>query len=298
MKRLWHFREECVEEEINIMKDLKRRLCVSSISIAVVVLLLVFAYQSIFQFIAIGLVALLTAVAVWEYEQFAKAKGGKMIFPALVCITVLEVLSFYVASHSPPFRLLPGVVFFLGFLVLFALHFKHREGVIVDLAVSAFGLLYIVVPMGMILGILYDSYEDGRLWLAYLLVVTKVTDMGAYFVGSIWGRRKLAPRISPGKTVEGAVFGLISAMLASFIFHLVSTYQGSYFKLGTVEWLTLGAVIGVMAPFSDLSESLLKRDAKIKDSNALPGLGGVLDAIDSLLFTAPIIYFYLQYMKH
>jgi phosphatidate cytidylyltransferase len=280
------------------MKDLKRRLCVSSISIAVVVLLLVFAYQSIFQYIAIGLVTLLTVVAVWEYEQFAKAKGGRMIFPALTAITVLEVVSFYAASQSQSLRLLPGVVFFLGFLVLFALHFKHREGVIVDLAVSAFGLLYIVVPMGMILGILYYSNDDGRLWVAYLLTVTKITDTGAYFFGSLWGRRKLAPNISPGKTVEGAVFGLVSALLASYIFHLVSTYQGSDFQLGTIEWVSLGVILGVMAPFSDLSESLLKRDANKKDSNALPGLGGVLDAIDSLLFTAPIIFFYLQYIKH
>ncbi len=280
------------------MKDLKRRLCVSSISIAVVVLLLVFAYQSIFQYIAIGLVTLLTVVAVWEYEQFAKAKGGRMIFPALTAITVLEVVSFYAASQSQSLRLLPGVVFFLGFLVLFALHFKHREGVIVDLAVSAFGLLYIVVPMGMILGILYYSNDDGRLWVAYLLTVTKITDTGAYFFGSLWGRRKLAPNISPGKTVEGAVFGLVSALFASYIFHLVSTYQGSDFQLGTIEWVSLGVILGVMAPFSDLSESLLKRDANKKDSNALPGLGGVLDAIDSLLFTAPIIFFYLQYIKH
>jgi phosphatidate cytidylyltransferase len=280
------------------MKDLKRRLCVSSISIAVVVLLLVFAYQSYFQYLAIGLVALLTVVAVWEYEQFAKAKGGRMIFPALVCITVLEVLSFYAASQSSDLRLLPGTVFFLGFLVLFALHFKHREGVIVDLAVSTFGLIYIVVPMGMILGILYYSNEDGRLWVAYLLTVTKITDTGAYFFGSLWGRRKLAPNISPGKTVEGAVFGLVSALFASFIFHLFSVYQGSDFQLGIIEWVSLGVILGVMAPFSDLSESLLKRDANKKDSNALPGLGGVLDAIDSLLFTSPIIFFYLQYIKY
>ncbi len=280
------------------MKDLKRRLCVSSISIAVVVLLLVFAYQSIFQYVAIGLVALLTVVAVWEYEQFVKAKGGRMIFPALTVITVLEVVSFYAASQNQALRLLPAALFFLGFLVLFALHFKHREGVIVDLAVSAFGLIYIVVPMGMILGILYYSNEDGRLWVAYLLVVTKITDTGAYFFGSLWGRRKLAPNISPGKTVEGAVFGLISALFASYIFHLLSVYQGLDFRLGTIEWVSLGVILGVMAPFSDLSESLLKRDANKKDSNALPGLGGVLDAIDSLLFTAPIIFFYLQYIKH
>ena len=163
----------------------------SSLSIAVVVLLLVFAYQSIFQYVAIGLVALLTVVAVWEYEQFVKAKGGRMIFSgaATVKFTVLEVVSFYAASQMH--RLCAYCqerCFSLGFLVLFALHFKHREGAIVDLAVSTFGLIYIVVPMGMILGILYYSNEDGRLWVAYLLTVTKITDTGAYFFGSLMGK--------------------------------------------------------------------------------------------------------------
>lgn len=279
------------------MKDLKRRLFVSSISIALIVLLLVFAYEKIFQFIAIGLIALLAVVAVWEYKQFAKAKGGKMVFPALGLITLLEVPSFYVASRSPHLQLLPGIVLFLGFLVLFALHFKHREGVIVDLAVSMFGLVYIVVPMGMILGILYSSNGDGRLWVAYLLAVTKITDTGAYFFGSLWGRRKLAPNISPGKTVEGAVFGLISALFASFVFYVLGLYHPDSFHLSRVEWVTLGVILGVVSSFSDLSESLLKRDANKKDSNVLPGLGGVLDAIDSLLFTTPIIFFYLQSIK-
>jgi len=280
------------------MKDLKRRLFVSSISIAALVLLLVFAYHPIFQYVSVGLVTLLAAVAIWEYEQFAKAKGGRMILPALMTITLLEIFSFYASANFSEFRLLPGAVFFLGFLLLFALHFKHREGVIVDLAVSTFGLIYIVIPMGMILWILYFPKEDGRLWVAYLLIVTKITDTGAYFFGSLWGRRKLAPNISPGKTVEGALFGLISAILASFIFYLLSATQDARFRLGMIEWITLGLILGVVAPFSDLSESLLKRDAKIKDSNALPGLGGVLDAIDSLLFTTPIIFFYLQYIKH
>lgn len=286
-----------------MMKDLGRRFAVSSISIVVVISLLMFAYQTLLQFLVAGLVALLSAIAIWEYEQFAKAKGGRMIFPALVAITVLEVLSFFAAAKNPALRCLPPMIFFIGFLVLFALHFKQKDGAIVDLAVSSFGLLYIAVPMGMVLGILYWPpallQEDGRWWVAYLLTVTKITDIGAYFYGSLWGRRKLAPHISPGKTVEGALFGLLCAVFASFIFHLISDYShAAHFRLGMIEWLCLGVILGVTGPFSDLSESLLKRDANKKDSNALPGLGGVLDALDSLLFNAPIIYFYLQYIKH
>jgi phosphatidate cytidylyltransferase len=283
------------------MKDFTNRTVMTTISTLVVICFIMFAYNSLFQYAVAGLVALLTAVAIWEYEQFAKAKGGQMILPALIAISALEVLSFFAASRSHFLTSSPPIIFFIGFLILFALHFRQKDGAVVDLAVSSFGLLYIAVPMGMVLGILYNSpiiHEDGRWWLAYLLIVTKITDIGAYFAGSLWGRRKLAPHISPGKTVEGALFGLVCAILASFAFHLLSDYSGALrFRLGIVEWLCLGLILGVTGQFGDLSESLLKRDANKKDSNALPGFGGVLDMIDSLLFNAPIIYFYLKYIK-
>jgi len=281
-----------------MLKDLGRRLIVSGIVVPVVVCLGVFAKQPQFQYIVAAIIASITAVAVWEYMQFAKAKGGHMTSPALLTITILEVLSFFIAAQFPHLSYLPLIVFFLGFLILFALHFRDQTGAIVNLAVASFGLLYVAVPMGMTLGILYTSVEDGRWWIAYLITVTKITDIGAYFAGSLWGRLKLAPHISPGKTVEGAIFGLGCAVIASFIFHLISDYSGAVrFHLGTFEWVTLGLILGITGQFADLSESLLKRDANKKDSNALPGLGGVLDAIDSILFNAPIIYLYLAYIK-
>jgi phosphatidate cytidylyltransferase len=276
------------------MQDLSRRLAVASISIVLIVCLLLFAYQTIFQYAVAAIFALIAAVAIWEYEQFAKAKGGKMILPALICITVLGVLSFFAAAAVPRWYFAPLIVFFIGFLVIFALHFRQKDGAVVDLSLSTFGLLYIAVPMGMLLGILYFS-PMGRWWIAYLLVVTKITDIGAYFAGSLWGRRKLAPHISPGNTVEGAIFGLACAVAASYVFHLFS--QGSHFQLTTFEWVSFGLILGAIGQFGDLSESLLKRDANKKDSNALPGLGGVLDAVDSLLFNTPILYLYLKYIQ-
>jgi phosphatidate cytidylyltransferase len=278
------------------MPDLARRLLVSTITIAIVVCLIIFAFNPIFQYFVAAIVAALAGVAIWEYEQFAKAKGGRMILPGLIALTVCEVLAFFFSSEHPSLSSIPIIFFFIAFLVLFALHFGEKDGAVVDLAVSSFGLLYIAVPVGMILGILYMEGVDGRWWITYLLVVTKITDVGAYFAGSLWGRRKLAPNISPKKTIEGAVFGLACAVLASFIFHLGSDYASS-FHLGIYEWLFLGVVLGAVGQFGDLSESLLKRDANKKDSNSLPGLGGVLDSLDSILFNAPIIYIYLHFLK-
>lgn len=281
------------------MKDLSKRFVLSLITIPVVACLLLFALNSWFQYFVTLAIALLTCVAVWEYEQFVKAKGGRLVLPAILLFTLLEVLSFFVAAKNSLFASLPLLVFFVAFIVLFALHFKEKEGAIVDLAVSSFGLTYIVVPMGMIVGCLYFSGgQDGRWWVAYLLVVTKITDVGAYFAGSLWGRRKLAPSISPGKTVEGTVFGLLCALASSFCFYWLSQYSGaSHFSISVGESLAFGLILGLIGPLGDLSESLLKRDANKKDSNALPGLGGILDMVDSLLFNAPIVYFYLYFGK-
>jgi phosphatidate cytidylyltransferase len=233
-------------------------------------------------------VALLASAATWEYEQFVKAKGGQIITPVLLAVAFFEVIAF---ALPDPVRGWPFWFFFAAFLLLFALHFRQKEGAIVDLAVSSFGLLYIAVPMGMIVGILHHAPDaTGRFWVIYLISVTKITDVAAYFAGSLWGKRKLAPMISPGKTVEGAVFGLISAIGMSFIFFLFA--DGS--MTGRYDWLWLGLVLGLTSQFGDLSESLLKRDANKKDSNAIPGLGGVLDSVDSLLFNAPLVYLYLN----
>lgn len=281
-----------------MLNDLARRTAASIVSIAATACLLIFAFNPWFRYIVAFVVALLTCVAIWEYGQFTKAKGGRMILPILILVSACQVLSFFFSIDwfdSKGF--LPLLVFFIGFLILNALHFKEKEGAILDLAFSAFGLLYIAVPMGMLLGVLYgNNGQDGRWWVAYLLVVTKITDMGAYFGGSLWGRRKLAPTISPGKTIEGALVGLACATLASFVFYCISSYSGaSGFKLDKIHWLWLGLILGCIGQFGDLSESLLKRDANKKDSNALPGLGGILDLIDSLLFNTFIIYLYLNY---
>lgn len=281
------------------MKDLKKRLFLSMVVVPSVFCILFFAFNVWFQYAVALAVALLTCVAVWEYEQFVKAKGGRLVMRAIILFTLLEVFSFFISAQNPSFAGLPLTIFFAAFLFVFILHFKENEGAIVNIAVSSFGLTYIVVPMGMILGILYSSKgEDGRWWVAYLLTVTKIADAGAYFGGNLWGKTKLAPKISPGKTVEGTFVGLLCACVASFVFYWISASSLSVrFTLSPLEALLFGLVLGLIGPLGDLSESLLKRDANKKDSNALPGLGGVLDMVDSLLFNAPILFIYLYFVK-
>ncbi len=130
--------------------------------------------------------------------------------------------------------------------------------------------------------------EATGLWLFFLIAVTKATDTFAYFVGKRYGHNYFVPKLSPKKTIEGALGGLAAAIITALLFLPLFPHSS------WVELSLLGLSLGVAAEFGDLAESLLKRDANIKDSNVLPGFGGVLDIVDSLIFTTPLLYCYLK----
>ena len=155
---------------------------------------------------------------------------------------------------------------------------------------SVFGLLYIPWLLGYFLMLRYSpDAGDGLLYFALPLLATFAADIGAYFMGYLFGRRKLAPEVSPGKTVEGAIGGLI----ASFVIVLaLTTVTGIWSPL---EALLYSILVASASQLGDLSESLIKRSLKTKDSgNSLPGHGGFLDRIDSLLFAVPATYLFLH----
>ncbi len=164
-----------------------------------------------------------------------------------------------------------------------------------DAVFTIFGVCYIGLPFShLILLRFYEqslmtyapiSYGTAYLWVAFL--GTWASDTCAYFVGSAWGTHKLCPQISPGKTVEGSLGGIIGSLLVVAAF-------GWFIHLAWVHALALGIVVGIMAPAGDLVESAMKRFVKIKDSGTLlPGHGGVLDRFDSILFVVPAVYYYV-----
>jgi phosphatidate cytidylyltransferase len=130
--------------------------------------------------------------------------------------------------------------------------------------------------------------------VGFPLVLSWVSDSGAYFGGRAFGRRKLIPSVSPGKTVAGAIAGVLSAILAGALYGwLLTTWAG--LPLGWAAGAAGGALVSVVAQLGDLFESLLKREAGIKDSGALfPGHGGLFDRVDSLLFAFPAAYWFLR----
>jgi phosphatidate cytidylyltransferase len=165
------------------------------------------------------------------------------------------------------------------------------------LAISAtlFGLFYVPWLLNFIQKIALYPEFDGRFYVLYFILVTKFSDLGAYSVGSMIGRHKMIPRISPGKTWEGFFGAIVVSTGASVAF---AHFAGD--RLPGMNWVhavILGILLSVAAVVGDLIESLFKREAGVKDSGKLfPGIGGILDLLDSLLFNAPLMYLYLRHV--
>ena len=189
-----------------------------------------------------------------------------------------------------------------GFLILFVLglclrQFFSRNNTAGILAISTtlFGLMYVPWLLNFIQKINFFPGVLGHYYLLYFILITKISDSGAYLVGSLIGRHKMIPRISPGKTWEGFVGAVVVSTLASLVFvhYLGDKLSGMNALHGTI----LGVVLGIAAVIGDLIESIFKREAGVKDSGRFfPGIGGILDLLDSLLFNAPIMYLYLRHV--
>lgn len=194
------------------------------------------------------------------------------------------------------FEIAVFILFVLGLCVRQFFSRRNTDGLLA-ISTTLFGLMYVPWLLNFIQKINFFPHLDGhgRYYVLYFVLVTKLSDTGAYVVGSLIGRHKMIPRISPGKTWEGFGGALALATLASLLFvHLAGD------KLAGMNYghaLILGLLLGATAVVGDLIESLFKREAGVKDSGRLlPGMGGILDLLDSLLFNAPLMYLYLRHI--
>jgi phosphatidate cytidylyltransferase len=280
--------------------DLKKRLPWAITSILAVGFLIYFSQNVYLQFFVVLSVSALAVIGIWEYVQLLRSKKIEAPFWLLAVLAVCFVFANYLTVLNIGLSLALGLVIIAFFFSLFLYHFYKIENAIVNLATSFFGAFYVAVPLGLMIKILYPaasigSTTDGRVWLTYLIVVTKITDIGAYFGGKLWGTSKLAPLLSPKKTIAGSIAGFLVAVGVSILFYLFGKIMpDTIFRMNFVESIILGGILGIFSQLGDLAESLLKRDANVKDSNKIAGIGGVLDTLDSLLFTTPIVYLYLK----
>ena len=186
------------------------------------------------------------------------------------------------------------VIFVLGLCVRQFLAKENHKG-IESISVTLFGLMYVPWLLNFIQMINYFPRANGTLYMLYFIIVTKFSDVGAYCVGSVIGKHKMIPRISPGKTWEGFAGAIVISTGASVAF---AHFAGSKLTgMTTLHAVILGIILSIGAVIGDLIESLFKRESGVKDSGRyLPGIGGILDLLDSLLFNAPLMYLYLRHI--
>jgi phosphatidate cytidylyltransferase len=240
------------------------------------------------------------ARAVWEFYIICEAKGLRTykVWGVIGTVALISGSWFVYRRHdvielSYDFDILILLVFALGVFIRQFPQKLNPDG-IETMAVTLFGLIYVAWLCNFITRVNFAT-PHGRFWVMYLVVATKFTDMGAYIVGSTLGRHKMIPRISPNKTWEGTIGGVLFAVGGSLLCFFGITPQ---LATDGMEWkhaVILGILIGIAAVIGDLAESLIKREAGVKDSSTvLPGHGGALDLIDSFLFTAPLLYVYMR----
>lgn len=189
----------------------------------------------------------------------------------------------------PLFYVLP--VFLIMWVLTVPVLMGTFEGMLTKQCVTIFGVLYFGWFLGHI--VFLRHLQDGFGFVIFLSVAVVLNDVMAYVFGRLFGKHKMTPNISPKKTWEGAIGGLIGSLIAVAVFHYATP------SLSWVKTIVAGLVIGIAAPIGDLVVSVIKRDMAVKDSgNLIPGHGGLLDRCDSLLFATPAFYYYLLLVRN
>jgi phosphatidate cytidylyltransferase len=257
--------------------------------------------------------AVIAALGAWEFYRIARASGGAPLAEAgivLAGLLPLAVHAHYERVYTLPWAMGAVVILALCAAAIWARGVAGRP--LAAVALTVFGVLYTAGMLSFGYALRYHPFvapfenatDLGRLpalggWriplggflLLLPILLTWASDIGAYFVGRALGKRKLIPSVSPGKTVAGAVGGLLASVLVAWLY--VAYVLRPYGQLGLTPLgiVAFGVVVSVAAQIGDLFESLLKREANVKDSSRLlPGHGGILDRFDSLFFVLPVAY--------
>jgi phosphatidate cytidylyltransferase len=238
------------------------------------------------------LVAVVGLLAAFEFYRLANLKVPPLIYFGLTW-TLLFILSpHFNYDFLKPLLLASAIILPLLWLLLR----PQKEGVFVNWAWTIAGILYIGWLLSCLVAL--RGMTDGRNWVFFILLTTVASDIAAFFTGRAWGKHHLAPTISPGKTWEGAIGGIFWAILVSLLFALPKffTLPNPLYLQDFNYWqaIFLGLLVSIFGQLGDLVESLLKRSAGVKDSGKLlPGHGGFLDRIDSIVFGGVVVYYYV-----
>jgi phosphatidate cytidylyltransferase len=289
------------------LKTFLRRLLSTIILWAVILTALFCGNQYISDYAFLIVMVLLAVTGLAEFYGMAAKRdlvcfsGWGIFGGALLMIGTFFQATGHIGTQGSPARVND---FETGFLILFVLglclrQFFSRSNTagIAAISTTLFGLMYVPWLLNFLQKInFFPGLENnGKFYVLYFILVTKFSDTGAYSVGSLIGKHKMIPRISPGKTWEGFGGAIVVSTLASVLF--AHFFRDKLFGMNWIHAVILGVILSVCAVVGDLIESLFKREAGVKDSGSFfPGIGGILDLLDSLLFNAPIMYLYLRHV--
>lgn len=256
---------------------LRQRMLTAAIGLPIFIIVVWFGNPWLTFFVAI--------IAALGSIEFYRMASHNRIWPIAYFCTAITLLLIF-SPYYPYFITKPFVLAFAIIVSLIWLLFQsQREGAFNNWAWIMAGILYI----GWTLSYWSElrNVEHSREWVLLSTLTVMASDTSAFFVGRAWGKHHMAPSISPKKTWEGAIGGLLGSIIVSFILGIVFSLPLSYWQL-----VLLGCVISILAQLGDLVESLLKRNTGVKDSsNLVPGHGGILDRIDSFIFTGIVVYY-------
>lgn len=248
----------------------------------------------------IALLALISVIVFLGSKEYVLILENKGFFPSLKVILFSDAV-FALLCYFNRFDLVAIAFTVCSISAFLWVLFKGRQPYIANVSTTILGFVYggwFPLHLLLIRGLNAENYHgflklnaqnDGLGYVIFLFMTILLTDTGCYYFGKKFGKRKLASVISPNKTVEGAVGGAICAVIGAFVI-------GYYIHLAWYHCLIMGLLCTIFAQLGDLSESLIKRDAGVKDSgNTLPGHGGFLDRTDSYVLTIPVMFYYLKY---
>lgn len=243
------------------------------------------------QFAFAALFLLISLLALYEFYGMAAVSGGSpFTLQGLIAGALVYVVSFLATSGIIPWDLL-GLILITPVLLLLTALYSKKDDIIRNIAVTFLGLVYIILPMSVMNHLAFPDATSHvythRIVLGILILVW-INDTGAYLTGMTLGRHRLFSRVSPKKSWEGAIGGgVLTAIVSMWMVPLMGI-------LTRTDWIALAVIISVFGVYGDLTESLFKRSLDMKDSGSIiPGHGGILDRMDSVLFVMPVAVVYL-----
>jgi phosphatidate cytidylyltransferase len=233
-----------------------------------------------------GFILALSIMALWEFYNALKEKNIKPIKSVGFALVIL----YYILNNN--FELMMYVLVITTFILLI-IPIINLKYTFIDVSVTLLGFIYCGILFSFVYLVSAKSSGGFLVWLIF--IGSWLSDTSAFYSGKFFGKHKLSPRVSPKKTIEGSIGGLVGATLFSGIFGVV--VQGYVNIMPIYNYFIIGALCGLFGQLGDLVASSIKRYVQIKDySNLIPGHGGILDRFDSIIFSATVVFYYLTFI--